>query len=218
MKTSQHLRASIATYLGVEFFPLSPRWEDIYVEDIAHALANNCRYNGHVPKFYSVAQHCVHVSAVLEKACIKPTIRVPRSDDDDIKIGEGATDDERLDTLRWGLLHDAAETYLPDVCGPIKPFLIGFDRIEEQLLIAMSQRFGLPWPMPEIVKAADRAVLFSEARSGITPPAPWWKFPPDFPDGEIEISPWDPETAEARFLDRFIHLFGTETFSAYARP
>src|SRR4030042_2014756 len=36
----------------------NPNPETIFIEDIAHGLANNCRWNGHTQKFWSVAQHC----------------------------------------------------------------------------------------------------------------------------------------------------------------
>jgi hypothetical protein len=47
----------ILTFTGKKFFPLDPKPEDICIEDIAHALALTCRYNGHSREFYSVAQH-----------------------------------------------------------------------------------------------------------------------------------------------------------------
>ena len=49
------------TFSGRKFFPLDPRPEDIYVSDIANALAMTCRYGGHMPtgRFYSVAEHSV---------------------------------------------------------------------------------------------------------------------------------------------------------------
>ena len=49
------------TYRG-KFNLLDPRAEDVSIEDIAHALTNLCRYNGHCRPFYSVAEHCVHVA------------------------------------------------------------------------------------------------------------------------------------------------------------
>lgn len=52
----------IATYTGrlVDF--LNPDRNQICIMDIAHALANICRYNGHTSRFYSVAEHCVRMS------------------------------------------------------------------------------------------------------------------------------------------------------------
>lgn len=44
----------IQTYTGKKFYPLDPRPEDICIEDIAHALSNTCRYNGHSRTFYCV--------------------------------------------------------------------------------------------------------------------------------------------------------------------
>jgi hypothetical protein len=42
----------IQTYSGKAFWPLDPKPEDIDMVDIAHALSNKCRYQGHTTKFY----------------------------------------------------------------------------------------------------------------------------------------------------------------------
>lgn len=52
------------TYGGMKFWPLDPDPDRIIIEDIAHALSNICRYGGHARKFYSVAEHSIHVSNV----------------------------------------------------------------------------------------------------------------------------------------------------------
>lgn len=81
----------IQTYTGKKFFPLHPHQNEYVIEDIAHALSMKCRFAGHCNAFYSVAEHSVKVSRIV----------APESQ-------------------LWGLLHDAAEAYLPDVCQPIK--------------------------------------------------------------------------------------------------
>lgn len=81
----------IQTFTGKQFWPLAPKASDVCIEDIAHALSLKCRFGGHVKKFYSVAEHCVRVMKILKPA----------------------------DQL-WGLMHDAAEAYLPDIAAPIK--------------------------------------------------------------------------------------------------
>jgi len=73
------------TYTGKQFYPLDPRPEDIDLDDIVHHLSHLCRFNGGTREFYSVAQHSVIVADALP---------------DDFKL--------------WGLLHDAAESFLAD--------------------------------------------------------------------------------------------------------
>lgn len=128
----------INTASGRRFDIMSPRAEDVDIRDIAQALSNQCRFNGHCSRFYSVAEHCLHVSEVLE--------------------GTGAE--------LWGLMHDAAEAYVGDVVYPLKMTkdMAQFLRIEERVHQAVAERYGLPWPMPEVVHVADRFVLCSEAR------------------------------------------------------
>jgi hypothetical protein len=90
----------IQTFTGKQFWPLDPRPDEVYIEDIAHALGNICRFNGHCLRFYSVAEHCFHVSH---------------------KVVPGLA--------LMGLLHDAAEAYVCDVVRPVKPYLKEYKKI-----------------------------------------------------------------------------------------
>ena len=69
----------IGTFSGLRFWPLDPNPEKILIDDIAHALAHQCRFGGHASRFYSVAEHSVHVS----RLCLP-------------------------EHALWGLLHDVA--------------------------------------------------------------------------------------------------------------
>ena len=65
---------SILTYSKIRFCPLEPVEEDIRIEDIAHALSLMTRANGHIPHFYSVAQHSINCfrkrrAAAVQKKC-----------------------------------------------------------------------------------------------------------------------------------------------------
>src|SRR5574343_449470 len=73
----------ISTFKGNRFWPQEPRIDVIDIEDIAHGLAYQCRFNGQTRAFYSVAQHSLMVMALVPPA-------------------------ERFAAL----LHDAAEAYL----------------------------------------------------------------------------------------------------------
>src|SRR5881392_3435793 len=47
--------------------PFDPDPEQLDIGDIARALANVCRFGGHCRSFYSVAQHSVIVSELVEE-------------------------------------------------------------------------------------------------------------------------------------------------------
>jgi uncharacterized protein len=76
----------IQTFSGKRFYPLDPRPEDVDIIDIAHALSMNCRFNGHVNHFYSVAQHCFiasffcpdHLWALMHDAAEAYLTDIPR--------------------------------------------------------------------------------------------------------------------------------------------
>lgn len=151
------------TVSGRRFWPLDPRPAEVHWPDIAHALSQTCRYGGHTRKFYSVAEHSVHMANHFH-------VR-----------GESTL-------ALWALLHDAAEAYFADIIRPVKPALPDLRRIEDAIALAIFQRAGLV-PMaarearlPEAVHAADTAILGDEAMAlfgsgalasaGWTPPAP----------------------------------------------
>jgi hypothetical protein len=133
------------TFTGRQFWPLDPRVEEIDIRDIAHALSLLCRFGGHVERFYSVAEHSIHVATALPK-----------------------------ELQLWGLLHDATEAYLVDVPRPIKPFLKGYAEAEARLMRVIGLRYQLPAEMPKEVKDADNRILINECNALMSaPPAPW---------------------------------------------
>lgn len=121
------------TFGGRAFYPVDPRPEEIEIVDIAQALSKQCRYAGHCLRFYSVAEHCVHLYRKL-----------PR----EFKM--------------WGLLHDASEAYLVDIPRPVKPYLQNYAQHEDKLMRAVAERFYMKWPMPDLVKEYDNRILLDE--------------------------------------------------------
>jgi hypothetical protein len=169
------------TFTGRLIDSLDPDPREIDVDDIAHALAHQCRFLGHTDGFYSVAQHSVLVSEF-----------VPERD------------------ALWGLLHDAAEAYVCDLPAPIKRTrsMRTYRRIENRLLRAVALRFGLSPEMPESVRQADRIILATEFRDVTTvDDRDWIVAECGFaPADDFLIFPWPPAVAEERFLRRFWEL------------
>lgn len=93
-------RTSIATWAGFEMDITRPEtWRNNFnLEDISRSLSNMCRFNGHVD-FYSVAEHAVRVSYILEE------------------WGLG------LEIQFMGLHHDDTEAYFGDIPSPQKKLL-----------------------------------------------------------------------------------------------
>ncbi len=135
----------IQTALGRQFWPMDPRPEDVHLDDIAYALGMTCRFGGHCLRFYSVAEHSVHLARLCSP-----------------------------ESAMWGLLHDAAEAYLVDVPRPVKRFLPGFKEAERAVELAVAERFGLPPDMPAEVKALDNAMLAAEQAQNMAPPPATW--------------------------------------------
>jgi len=133
------------TYTGRQFWPIDPRPEEVDLDDIAHALANACRFAGHCESFYSVAEHSLLVSLVVPP-----------------------------EHALTALLHDATEAYLVDIPRPLKPYLPGYKELEARVWDAIAQKFELPREMPPCVKDADSALLLAEQQQIMKPaPAPW---------------------------------------------
>ena len=165
------------TFSGVQFWPLNPKVEDIRLEDIAHALSNICRFNGHCRHFYSVAQHSV------------------------LMAREAAKNLESVSLEKAILLHDSAEAYLSDIPRPIKRALGNVVVIEEILLFQIFIAFDVEWPSEcnwKAIKEYDNMFLATEARDLLgPPPAEWEKLPQPL---NANIEPWGPGYSKEAFL------------------
>lgn len=167
----------IETSSGRRFQPLNPIIADIYPCDIAHHLSNQCRFSGAADPFYSVAEHCVRVSELLQVW----------GEDTSVQL--------------WGLLHDASEAYLVDIPTPLKELeeFAAYRTAEERLMKAVCYRFGLALRMPAVVRRADQTLLATEARDLMPFRPEHWSKLEQRPLPE-RIVPWSSETAERNFL------------------
>ena len=189
----------VPTYTGKRLDPFDPQRDQIDLIDIAHALSQICRYNGHTVRHYSVAEHCVRVSScVPARVC-------------------GLT-----------LMHDAAEAYIGDMVRPIKrrPEADWYRRLDTSVTAAILHKFGLHYQLAFSTETSllskvdlmfvnvemDQAGLYPEPES--KPPCQedtiktdadrqfcqWMFETTNQKDGNVWG--WDALTAKTRFLDR----------------
>ena len=169
----------VSTFSGNRFYPLEPRIDHVAIEDIAHGLAYQCRFNGQTCEFYSVAQHSLVVASL-----VTPELRLA------------------------ALLHDAAEAYLGDMVKPLKVLLPEFGAIEDKVTLLIGQAFGVDFSDYGPIKQADLIALATEKRDLMPHSVERWAYLDlvrALPDPIVPMSPRD---AKMAFLAEFEHLLG----------
>ena len=182
MMTTSTKPMCMATRSGRYFNPLSPRAKDVLIDDIAHALAYQCRFNGHTREFYSVAQHSVMVAGLVPKHL-------------------------RMEAL----LHDAAEAYLGDIVTPVKAAIPDFAKMEARVMAAINCRFGLSAELSardrHLIKRADLIALATEKRDLMPNAQGEWECLGDVVAHPSLIEPLEPQAAKEAFLIAFLQYF-----------
>lgn len=172
----------ITTFTGHHFDYAKPTVDSICISDIAHALSNECRYAGHCPQFYSVAQH-----SVLTSTIVPPEFALE------------------------ALLHDAAEAYCKDIPSPLKGLLPDYHAIEARVEAVIRDRFGLPAAMSPEVKKADLIMLATERSELEIDPGTVWPMLDGVSLADIVIFPLSPTQAERAFFERWDALNTSRT-------
>lgn len=128
------MHGTIHTVGGSEFCPFREAMGSVDIGDIAWSLAHQCRYNGHVDRFYSVANHSMVMARYFR-------------DRHDYKNALEA------------LLHDAAEAYVGDMAYPLKRLLPDFVAIENRVQGYLLKALGLH----EYTREHDGAVYYVQS-------------------------------------------------------
>lgn len=168
----------IQTLSGKHFNYMNATIDDIEIEDIATALSHICRFAGHLPEFYSVAQHSVLCSQLVEP--------------------EFAFE---------ALMHDAAEAYCQDIPAPLKALLPDYRRVEAFVDELIRFKFNLPLTLSAVVKYADLTMLATERRDLDIDDGTQWPMLQGIPTSDIiQIVPLRPGQAYGLFMTRFNEL------------
>lgn len=181
----------IQTVSGRTFRLDRPDQRDVDIGDIAHSLAIQNRYNGHTRCPYSVAQHSVLVSQIVEQ-----------------RMGMYPPPEPPANEPLLGLMHDAHEAYIGDVVSPVKGMICdAWSVLEDNLESIVQIAFALPRRPSslDVVKHADRIALATEVRDLMRPDGfPGVKALPSPVHERIIPLGW--EAARDQFLARFWDL------------
>ena len=158
---------------GKSFDFLDPHGSDFDIDDIAHGLANVCRYTGQCRAFYSVAEHSILVADTAEGFAYE------------------------------ALLHDAAEAFIGDITRPFKQLLPDYRRIEAAVEDAIIERFEMDRRFREVVKRADLRVLAAEQNQVMAPGCADWAIEAGIDPAPVRVKCLEPGKAKHAFLSRF---------------
>lgn len=188
----------LQTRSGQMFDCASPNELIVDIEDVAAGLSKLCRFNGQCREFYSVAEHSLRVSYLVE--------------------GEG------VECELYALLHDAHEAYVGDVPTPLKRFLgsVYTDleeavaaRVRSELVKGVEVEHGYEH-YAETIREADIVMLAFEKEVLMGEPSLDWGIPLgagsrmmvrrmlDDAEGGVEFL--DHKLAHDRFLQRYEEL------------
>lgn len=120
-------------------------FRDFDIEDMARSLSNKVRFGGHLVKFYSVAEHSMHVADYILALSGDPFLQFA------------------------GLLHEVDEYVTTlDIPSPLKPYFkfngLDMHTIEDRCKEQLCKAIGIDLPFDDpIVKHADRLLCATES-------------------------------------------------------
>jgi hypothetical protein len=177
--------AKFGTRSGFMFDILTPDPTMVDIEEIAHCLSYECRYNGHIPgdNFLSVAEHSVAVCEKIQR---------------DVESGS-------VNVALIALLHDAHEAYTGDIVAPLKRLLPEIKEIERGIQDVILVKYGISEVSDKsarVVKRVDEQVgemerlIFANMRED---------------EGTTGLLFLTPRKAKKLFMDKFKEVYVART-------
>jgi 5'-deoxynucleotidase YfbR-like HD superfamily hydrolase len=177
----------ILTRSGRRFDLLAPKADQVCTLDIAHALSQLCRFNGHTSRHYSVAQHSLLVASIVP-----------------------------AEHQLAALLHDATEAYVGDMVRPLKlgmrEFYEGqslvslYDEVERKVWLAICEHFHLEPELPACVHEADMVALATERAQLMPDHAAEWECLAGVTPLDHPLENWTPSRAFLHYHNRLLEL------------
>lgn len=142
------MRSTIQGWDGKPYDLLTPSVEGVpEPEVIAASLSKLCRFTGHLDQFYSVAEHSVILSRIVEEHLLPGYIRAAAN----------------------ALMHDAQESLVADISTPLKrsSVMIEYEVLEREWKAAVELKYDTALTMEDgaVVAEADNDMGIIEART-----------------------------------------------------
>jgi 5'-deoxynucleotidase YfbR-like HD superfamily hydrolase len=171
------LNNTIKVFAGHYVDLANPDPTTIEIKSIASALSKICRFGGHCPRFYSVAEHCIHATSLAIDGGVPIT------------------------GLRAVLLHDAAEAYIGDMVKPLKVMMPDYAIAELRMEQAIESAFSVDFEAyHKTIKKYDRAMLKAEKTKLWPKDSEQWAGFSEIPDVSVPFKFWEPRVAEVEFI------------------
>jgi hypothetical protein len=156
--------------------------QNVSIDTIAGNLSRICRFNGACGQFYSVAEHSVLVSHLVDA---NKAQRLPRA----------------------ALLHDAGEAYYGDIIRPVQERLEGLRELRQLIDQAIESQFGIRDTLRNYgadIDSADNLMLTVECNVFFGAPLPNAKaFREVYADLASRIKFLTPVEAQKEYMLRF---------------
>lgn len=176
-------RTAMQTVFGTHFDYADILNQDINIVEVAHVLARNCRYNGHVESLGTETNGHAYIYSVAAHSCLVHDLMVYDKLDDHGHANPNMPNRAPL----HGLLHDAGEAFVSDLPRPLKMYLrdvMDFDvfaQMEHDVIQAICTKYHIPMADEqehEQVSFYDNLALMIERDAVQVRTTHEWGFPP----------------------------------------
>lgn len=153
-----------------------PIWYHVRLKDIAHSLSMVCRYNGHTPRFYCVAEHLIHCGCQAQM------------------YGWSLAVQQAV------FMHDAAEAFCQDIIRPLKRQLKAYKIIEARIEECVARQFQIDFDKHATkIKKVDNEVFVAE-KNYMWPDKDRWYSARGVKPIVLKLNHYSPSRAKSKFL------------------
>jgi len=161
---------------GRIFYPLDPRPEEVFLEDIGYSLARKVRFGGFADQQIPVSQHLCQCQWMA------------------LQEGYGVREQYAI------LMHDAPEYIVGDMIRPLKVDMPEFKLAEQRIAVVVNEALDVPTTVPHsVIKYFDNLAWAWEKRD-LYKSSLEWPNTPVLPDYCYTMKPWGVENAYNTFM------------------